>query len=92
LACERASDAQIDAVVAARSELERRYDTLDMVDIFELDMQFDIAIKIALRPALCALRSALCGEYGIDGGERREAFARQTRSVGIITCSAMPIW
>lgn len=47
LACQTASDAQIAAVVEAQNNLERNYDVLDAIDIFELDMAFHIAIAEA---------------------------------------------
>ncbi|MEQ8293257.1 MAG: GntR family transcriptional regulator [Roseovarius sp.] len=40
LAVERASDEQIREIVEAQSRMEQLYDELDMVDVFELDMEF----------------------------------------------------
>lgn len=47
LACQTASDAQIAAVAEAQERLERNYDLLDAIDIFEMDMAFHIAIAKA---------------------------------------------
>ncbi|MEQ8899455.1 MAG: GntR family transcriptional regulator [Roseovarius sp.] len=44
LAVERASDDQIRAIVESQSRMEQAYDELDMVDVFELDMEFHKAI------------------------------------------------
>lgn len=47
LACARASDAQIDQIAALADHMERDYDMLDMLDVFEIDMEFHRAIAAA---------------------------------------------
>lgn len=44
LAVERASDEQLREIVELQDRMERLYDDLDMVDVFELDMEFHKAI------------------------------------------------
>ena len=44
LAVERASDDQIREIVETQNRMEQLYDQLDMVDVFELDMEFHKAI------------------------------------------------
>lgn len=52
LACESATDAQIAQIVEAQARLEREYDMLDPVDIFERDMDVHIAIARASNNAV----------------------------------------
>lgn len=47
LACENGTDAQIAEVVAAQDLFAEQYDKLDRVDVFELDMEFHLAITRA---------------------------------------------
>lgn len=47
LACHRASDADIDAIDAIVSEMADRFDTADMLEMFEIDMSFHAAIAKA---------------------------------------------
>lgn len=44
LAVKRASDAQLDEIARIQNRMEQLYDDLDMLDIFELDMEFHKAI------------------------------------------------
>lgn len=44
LACNRASDDQIEEIAALQEQMEALYDDLDAVDVFEIDMNFHIAI------------------------------------------------
>lgn len=60
LACERASDAQIDEIATVAERMAREYDTLDMLDVFELDMGFHRAIAAAAgNPVLAEMHQAL---------------------------------
>lgn len=60
LACERASDAQIDQIAAVAEHMAAEYDSLDMLDVFELDMGFHRAIAAAAgNPVLAEIHQAL---------------------------------
>ncbi|SMX41605.1 GntR family transcriptional regulator [Maliponia aquimaris] len=60
LACERASDEQIDEIATVAERMEREYDALDMLDVFELDMGFHRAIAAAAgNPVLAEMHQAL---------------------------------
>lgn len=52
LACQAATDEQIDRVLSTQDRLVRMYDDLDPIDIFELDMDFHIAIAEASNNAV----------------------------------------
>jgi GntR family transcriptional regulator, rspAB operon transcriptional repressor len=54
LACQNASDAQIAHIVALHDRFSRLYDSLDRVELFELDMGFHIAIAQASNNAVLA--------------------------------------
>lgn len=54
LACERASDAQIAEIAAIAARMEELYDQIDMLDLFEIDMSFHIAIAAASNNAVLA--------------------------------------
>lgn len=47
LACEQASDADIAGIRAIQQDMEERYDHLDTLDLFEIDMSFHLAIARA---------------------------------------------
>lgn len=60
LACTRASDAQIDEIAELADQMERDYDALDMLDVFEIDMTFHRAIaRAAGNPVLAEMHQAL---------------------------------
>lgn len=60
LACDRASDAEIQAIADIADRMERDYDAMDMVDVFELDMSFHRAIAAAAHnPVLAEMHQAL---------------------------------
>ncbi|MFW2542207.1 GntR family transcriptional regulator [Primorskyibacter sp. 2E107] len=53
LAVDRASEAQIEEIVEIQNRMERLYDDIDMIDVFELDMEFHKAIvRAANNPVL----------------------------------------
>lgn len=54
LACQNASDAQIAHIVALNDRFASLYDSLDRVELFELDMGFHIAIAEASNNAVLA--------------------------------------
>ncbi|MDW4498781.1 GntR family transcriptional regulator [Sulfitobacter sp. D35] len=54
LACEHATDADIDGLQAMVDEMARRFDRADPVDIFEIDMGFHTAIAAASHNASLA--------------------------------------
>jgi len=47
LACERATDADIDGIAAITQHMEDNFDTMDPLDMFEIDMSFHSAIAMA---------------------------------------------
>lgn len=47
LACERATDADIDTIAAIVQHMENSFDTMDPLDMFEIDMSFHSAIAKA---------------------------------------------
>ncbi|WP_425100164.1 GntR family transcriptional regulator [Tropicibacter sp. S64] len=60
LAVERASAAQIEEIVEIQSRMERLYDDIDMIDVFELDMEFHKAIvRGANNPVLAEVHGAI---------------------------------
>lgn len=60
LACARASDAQIDGIAALAEHMSQNYDSLDMMDVFEIDMRFHLAIAAAAgNPVLSDTHQAL---------------------------------
>lgn len=60
LACERASDAQIDHITDVAARMEREYDKLDKLEVFEIDMSFHRAIaEAAGNPVLAEMHRAL---------------------------------
>lgn len=60
LACERATDEQIEEIAAVAARMEREYDTLDMLDVFEIDMSFHRAIAAAAgNPVLAEIHHSL---------------------------------
>jgi DNA-binding GntR family transcriptional regulator len=60
LACERATDAEIDAIDAQAQRMVHAYDTLDMLDVFEIDMSFHRAIAVAAgNPVLAEMHHSL---------------------------------
>lgn len=60
LACDRASDAEIDGIAAIAEEMAETYDDLDKLDLFELDMRFHRAIaEAAHNPVLAEMHQAL---------------------------------
>ncbi|MGP6088002.1 GntR family transcriptional regulator [Antarctobacter jejuensis] len=60
LTCARATDAQIDEIAAVAERMERDYDTLDMLDVFEIDMSFHRAIaEAAGNPVLAEMHQSL---------------------------------
>lgn len=60
LACQRASDAEIDGIAEVADRMERDYDALDRVELFELDMRFHRAIaRAAGNPVLAETHGAL---------------------------------
>ncbi|KUF12099.1 GntR family transcriptional regulator [Pseudoponticoccus marisrubri] len=54
LACARASEEQIAEIVAVQDRMAASYDTLDLIDVFELDMKFHRAIARASNNAVLA--------------------------------------
>ncbi|MDA7426159.1 GntR family transcriptional regulator [Thalassococcus lentus] len=52
LACQNATSDQIDSIAEADARMTRQYETLDPVDLFELDMDFHIAIAQASNNAV----------------------------------------
>ncbi|CUH76014.1 GntR family transcriptional regulator [Tropicibacter naphthalenivorans] len=60
LAVERATDAQIDEIAEVAGRMARDYDTLDMIDVFELDMEFHRAIaRASNNPVLAEAHRAI---------------------------------
>lgn len=47
LACQRASDQEIDALSVIVADMDKRFDTADPIDMFEIDMNFHRAIAKA---------------------------------------------
>lgn len=47
LACERATDEEIGGIRDIQEYMEKVYDDLDTVDVFEIDMKFHVAIALA---------------------------------------------
>lgn len=47
LACERATDADIDEIAAITQHMDKNFDTMDPLDMFEIDMNFHSAIAKA---------------------------------------------
>ncbi|SPF78029.1 GntR family transcriptional regulator [Pseudoprimorskyibacter insulae] len=59
LACERASDKEISEIEKLQQKMETSYDQMDPLDLFELDMQFHIAIaRASHNPSLAETHSA----------------------------------
>ncbi len=54
LACERATDAEIAGIREIQEYMEKVYDDLDAVDVFEIDMRFHVAIAQASHNASMA--------------------------------------
>jgi len=54
LACERATDRELRDIQAIQEHMEAVYDTVDPVDVFEIDMSFHIAIARASHNASMA--------------------------------------
>ncbi|MFZ7090217.1 GntR family transcriptional regulator [Primorskyibacter sp. 2E233] len=53
LACERALDEQIEEIAEIQNRMASLYDDIDMLDVFELDMEFHLAIvRAANNPVL----------------------------------------
>ncbi|WP_425072849.1 GntR family transcriptional regulator [Sagittula sp. S175] len=60
LACDRASDEEIEAIAEIAERMAREYDEMDMLDLFELDMGFHRAIaEAAHNPVLAEMHAAL---------------------------------
>ncbi|AUC52071.1 MAG: GntR family transcriptional regulator [Sagittula sp.] len=60
LACERASDAEIDHISDVAARMAREYDKLDKLEVFEIDMSFHRAIaEAAGNPVLAEMHRAL---------------------------------
>ncbi|WP_417210058.1 GntR family transcriptional regulator [Antarctobacter sp.] len=60
LACQRASDVEIDEIAEVADRMERDYDTFDRLDLFEVDMSFHRAIaQAANNPVLAETHAAL---------------------------------
>ena len=60
LTCQRASDPEIDEIADVANHMQRDYDSLDRVDLFELDMSFHRAIaRAAGNPVLDETHGAL---------------------------------
>ncbi|MEQ5868356.1 GntR family transcriptional regulator [Sagittula sp. NFXS13] len=60
LACDRASDAEIEQIAALADRMAESYDTMDKLDLFELDMAFHRAITDAAKnPVLAEMHQAL---------------------------------
>ncbi|MCR9151764.1 MAG: GntR family transcriptional regulator [Rhodobacteraceae bacterium] len=47
LACERATDAELQQIQSIQHHMEAVYDTVDPIDVFEIDMSFHLAIARA---------------------------------------------
>ncbi len=54
LACERATDKELQHIRDIQQKMEEAYDTIDPVDVFEIDMSFHIAIARASHNAAMA--------------------------------------
>lgn len=60
LACERASDAEIGQIAEVADRMANDYDDRDMLDVFEIDMGFHLAIaRAAGNPVLADVHQAL---------------------------------
>lgn len=60
LTCERASDAEIESIAEVADRMAELYDSLDMLDIFEIDMSFHRAIARATgNPVLAEVHQSL---------------------------------
>ncbi|MBY6115894.1 GntR family transcriptional regulator [Mameliella alba] len=60
LACERASAEEIDEIARVAEQMERDYDSLDMLEVFEIDMSFHRAIaQAAGNPVLAEMHQSL---------------------------------
>lgn len=60
LACDRASDAEIEEIAALADQMAEQYDSLDMLEVFELDMTFHRAIAAsAHNPVLAEMHQSL---------------------------------
>lgn len=59
LACRRASDAEIRAIQEIQQHMEAVYDTVDPIDVFEIDMGFHVAIvRASHNPAMAEAHNA----------------------------------
>ncbi|WP_136440590.1 GntR family transcriptional regulator [Pacificoceanicola onchidii] len=60
LAVERASEAQLAEIAAIQGRMETLYDEIDMIDVFELDMEFHRAIvRAANNPVLAEAHGSI---------------------------------
>lgn len=59
LACQRASQAEIENIASLQVYMEENYDSMDSIDVFEIDMSFHIAIAEASHnPSLAETHAA----------------------------------
>ena len=60
LAVDRADDAQIEKIAAIQNRMARLYDDLDMIDVFEIDMEFHKAlVQAAGNPVLAETHASI---------------------------------